>query len=71
MTKEPQHHTDLKTMSKKLTLSEKKLVSEHVTGETKRCLGILKRLYGNLGEFNNKELYNAYVKEMIEYYYKF
>lgn len=31
-------------MSKKLTLNEKKLVSEHVTGETKRCLAILQRL---------------------------
>lgn len=27
----------------KLTLAEKKLINEHVTGETKRCLAILMR----------------------------
>jgi len=29
---------------KRLTLDDKKLLSEHVTGETKRCLAILTRL---------------------------
>ena len=32
-------------MSKNPTLSEKKLLNEAVTGETKRCLAIIKEVY--------------------------
>lgn len=34
-------------MSKKLTLNEKRLLNEAVTGETKRCLAIIERARKN------------------------
>ena len=37
-------------MRKKLTLNEKKLINEHVTGETKRCLAILNRMENKIHE---------------------
>ena len=53
-------------MSKKLTLAEKKLLNEHVTGETKRCFAIVNRfLHSNEGEQMREELIEV-CKEIIE-----
>ena len=41
-------------MSKKLTLKEKQLVSEHVTNETKRCMALIKNYIDNIT--NNESL---------------
>ena len=47
-------------MSKKPTLSEKKLLNEAVTGETKRCLAIITRLLrSNEGKQLEEELIEA------------
>ncbi len=35
---------------KKLTLEDKRLLNDHVTGETKRCLAIIKKIFGDKGD---------------------
>lgn len=47
----------------KLTLAEKKLINEHVTGETKRCMAILKKIEKYPGL---TLVFNELIKEMIE-----
>jgi type II secretory pathway predicted ATPase ExeA len=58
---------------KKLTLENKRLLSEHVTGETKRCLAVLKNMEKQIKhDMNNgqdpdiQQLYYNAVKELIE-----
>jgi len=65
-------------VSKKLTLNEKILLNEHVTGETKRCLSITKKILSNAmdiitqfsGELvkdeDSKHLLDLITKEIIE-----
>ena len=50
----------------KLTLKEKERINEHVTLETKRCLGILREYEDKRGEFNNDPWFKSCVKKMIE-----
>jgi hypothetical protein len=54
------------------TLKEKKLLNEHVTAETKRCLKIVKEVYMDSDAFDMisedilNELYEKAVKAIIE-----
>lgn len=60
------------TKQKKLTLAEKKFLNEHVTGETKRCLAILKKIYYSDDIFKQvkddllDELFKQASKEIIK-----
>jgi len=52
------------------SLKEKKLLNEAVTGETKRCLAILKKFYEGLMPYpdpepNNDKLYKECIAELI------
>jgi len=57
-------------VSKKLTLNEKKLLNDAVTGETKRCLAVLNRVKDKWQDLDNMiEMDNVFMlamKEMIE-----
>lgn len=55
-------------MAKKLTLNEKKLLNEHVTGETKRCLSILNNLWQSRNDPNKSypELYEIYKQSVAD-----
>lgn len=48
-------------MSKKPTLAIKELLNKAVTGETKRCLAVIKEIYGG----SESELYTQVVTKIV------